>query len=288
MGTRGSALALAQAQTVSSCLPGEAQLVTITTFGDVRRDAGDKGRWVGALELALLRGEIDLAIHSAKDVPGEVADGCVLTAAPARAAAGDVLVGYDSLDAVPDGARIGTSALRRRAQLLATRPDLRVVELRGNVDTRLAKLAAGEVDALVLARAGLDRLGVGGEHPLCDLVGPLFVPAPGQGILAVETRADDAAARAAASEVDDPATFAALGAERAAVRLLEANCDTPVGAHATPLPGGDFALRGFAGMPDGSDWLVDEVRAGSGEALAERMLTAGAGELLMRAAAMSA
>ncbi|MDP9376716.1 MAG: hydroxymethylbilane synthase [Actinomycetota bacterium] len=288
VGTRGSALALAQAGMVADSLPGQAVLVTITTAGDIRRDVGDKGRWVSALETALLCGEIDLAVHSAKDVPGELADGCVLAAAPERASALDVLVGFGSLRELPAGARVGTSALRRQAQLLATRPDLDVVELRGNVDTRLAKRAAGEVDALVLARAGLDRLGVKLDVPVCELDDELFVPAPGQGILALEARAGDEQALAAAGGVNHAPTFAALEAERAAVRSLNASCDTPVGAHAQPLDGGRFLLRGFAGMPDGSDWVLDEVQADSGQELARRMLAAGAGELLERAAAARA
>jgi hydroxymethylbilane synthase len=287
VGTRGSALALAQAGTVAERLP-DAELVTITTDGDVRRDAGDKGRWVGALEQALLSGKIDLAIHSAKDVPGELAHGCELIAAPRRAAAHDVLVGADSLAALPPGARVGTSALRRRAQLLATRPDLRIVDLRGNVDTRLERLAGGDVDALVLARAGLERLGVGQGFPVADLEGQVFVPAPGQGILALEARSGDDVVHGVAASVNDRATFAALCAERAAVASLDASCDTPVGAHARPLADGRFALRGFAGMPDGSEWVLDEVEAAHGGALAERMLAAGAAELLTRAAAMSA
>ena len=286
MGTRGSALALAQATTVAERIEG-AELVPIVTSGDVRRDAGDKGRWVGALERALLAGEIDVAIHSAKDVPGVLADGCELIAAPQRAAATDVLVGAESLSALPAGARVGTSALRRRAQLLATRPDLEVVELRGNVDTRLAKLRAGEADALVLARAGLDRLGIVHGFPMAELDGELFVPAPGQGILALEARAGDADAANAVASVNDAGAFAALSAERAAVRVLEASCDTPVGAHARPLPEGGFALRGFAGLPDGSEWLIDELAGDSGELLGNRMLAAGAGELLARATAMA-
>ncbi len=287
VGTRGSALALAQAATVAERLGDGVQLVTVRTAGDVRRDAGDKGRWVGALEAALLSGEIDLAVHSAKDVPGELAQGCELVAAPARASALDVLVGAASLDSLFAGARVGTSALRRRSQLLATRPNLEVVELRGNVDTRLAKLASGEVDALVLARAGLDRLGLDHGQPLCELDGPLFVPAPGQGILALEARAGDARVQAAVQPINDTAAFAALQAERAAVAALDASCDTPVGAHAQPLGDGNFALRGFAGLPDGSEWVIDEVVAAGGTELAERMLAAGAGDLLARAAAMA-
>ena len=285
MGTRGSALALAQAATVAERIPG-AELVPIVTAGDVRRDAGDKGRWVGALERALLAGEIDVAIHSAKDVPGDLAEGCELIAAPLRAAATDVLVGAASLDALPSGARVGTSALRRRAQLLSTRPDLVVVDLRGNVDTRLGKLGAGEADALVLARAGLDRLGLQHGFPAAELDGDLFVPAPGQGILALEARAGDADAARAVSAVNDAASFSALAAERAAVRVLQASCDTPVGVHAEPLRDGGFRLRGFAGLPDGSEWLIDEVTGDCGELLGRRMLAAGASDLLARATAM--
>jgi hydroxymethylbilane synthase len=180
IGTRGSALALAQARAVAALLPGHCELVRITTTGDVDRARGDKSRWVGALEAALLADEIDLAVHSAKDVPGELAPGTALVAAPRRADPYDVLVGEPALAHVREGARVGTSALRRRAQLLAMRPDLDVVELRGNVDTRLAKRAAGEVDVLVLAAAGLDRLGR--RHEAGGLLhDDVFVPAAGQG-----------------------------------------------------------------------------------------------------------
>ena len=159
LGTRGSALALAQARWVAARLGDEAELVEITTAGDLARDIGDKSRWTGALERALLGGEIDVAVHSAKDVPIELAAGTAVVAVPEREDPRDVLVGAPALEALPAGARVGTSALRRRAQVLAVRPDLDVVEIRGNVDTRLRKLAAGEVDALVLAAAGLVRLG---------------------------------------------------------------------------------------------------------------------------------
>jgi hydroxymethylbilane synthase len=252
IGTRGSALALAQARAVSQALPGEAELVPITTAGDVNRGHGDKSRWVGALEAALLAGDIDLAVHSAKDVPGELAEGTVLAAAPRRADPMDVLVGERELAHVREGARVGTSALRRRAQLLAVRPDLQVVELRGNVDTRLKKQAAGEVDVLVLAAAGLDRLSrrreAGGS-----LHGTVFVPAPGQGVIAVQARAGSPAADVAGAACH-AATFACLRAERATVRELSASCHTPVGIHADRV-----RIRGFAGLPDGSQWLVDEV-----------------------------
>jgi hydroxymethylbilane synthase len=286
IGTRGSNLALAQARAVERLLPGPTELVPITTAGDAGRDHGDKSRWVGALEAALTAGEIDLAVHSAKDVPAELAPGTAIVAAPRRADPMDVLVGERQLADVREGARVGTSALRRRAQLLALRPDLRVTELRGNVDTRLRKLAAGEVDVLVLAAAGLDRLDrrreAGGT-----LFGDIFVPAPGQGVIAVQAREGSPAADVAAV-VSHGRTMACLQAERAVVRELAASCHTPVGVHADRA-----RIRGFAGLPDGSEWLVDEVAmegdaAGAALTLARRMLAAGAADLLRAAEAMAA
>jgi hydroxymethylbilane synthase len=271
LGTRGSALALAQARAVGARLGVPFELVTITTAGDVDRARGDKSRWVGALEQALLAGEIDLAVHSAKDVPAELAPGTAIAATPRRANPRDVLVGERSLAALREGARVGTSALRRRAQLLAARPDVCVVELRGNVDTRLAKCAAGEVDALVLAAAGLERLGRD-RGPHLD-----FVPAAGQGVIAVQARTGSPAAEAA-RVVDHARTHAALDEERAAVRTLGASCRTPVGVHAL-----DGSVRGFVGLPDGSVWLVDA--APSGAELARRLLAAGAADLLREAEA---
>jgi hydroxymethylbilane synthase len=273
LGTRGSALALAQARWVADRLGEPVDVVEIATAGDLRRSAaGDKSRWTGALEQALVAGRIDLAVHSAKDVPGELAEGTAIVAVPAREDPRDVLVGARSLSALPSGARVGTSALRRRAQVLAARPDVEVVELRGNVDTRLRKLAAGEVDALVLAAAGLRRLGRD-EVLAAPLEGDVFVPAPGQGCLAVQARADRSF-----GGLSDPTAFAALGAERVVVARLGASCHTPVGVHA-----GSDGMRAFAGLPDGSEWLIDA--AGDAEELVERMLAAGAAELLARAEA---
>jgi hydroxymethylbilane synthase len=271
VGTRGSALALIQARWVAARLPG-AEIVEITTSGDRARAVGDKSRWVDTIEAALVAGEIDLAVHSAKDVPGELAEGCELAATPPRAAAHDLLLGNWG-----GGARVGTSSLRRRAQLLSVRPDLEVVELRGNVDTRLRKLDAGDVDAVVLAAAGLERLGVERAGEALD-----FVPAPGQGTLALEIRADDHRTRASIESLNHAPTFAALRAERAAVRVLEASCHTPVGIHAQA-----GAIRGFVGLPDGSAWVADEVATEDGEELARRMLAAGAGDLLAQAEAMA-
>jgi hydroxymethylbilane synthase len=267
LGTRGSALALAQARWVADRL-GDVSIVEITTAGDLQRAVGDKSRWTGALERALLEGEIDIAVHSAKDVPSQLAPGTEIVAVPAREDPRDVVVGE-----LPPGARVGTSSLRRRAQLLASRPDLEVVELRGNVDTRLRKLADGEVDALVLAAAGLVRLGRS-DVIAAPLEGDVFVSAPGQGFLLVQGRAGtnfrfDGGA-------DDPSARAALLAERAVVARLDASCHTPIGVHSQ-----SGVLKAFVGLPDGSEWLIDE--AGDANSLADRMLAAGAADLLARA-----
>ena len=285
VGTRGSALALVQARWVADRLE-EAEIVEIVTSGDKARGVGDKSRWVDAIEAALVAGEIDVAVHSAKDVPAALADGCAIVATPPRASAVDVVVvravsaarpGHPpvALAELAEGASVGTSSLRRQAQVLSVRPDLEVVELRGNVDTRLRKLDAGEADAIVLAAAGLERLGITRDAAPLD-----FVPAPGQGTLAVEARADDERVRAAVQAIHDAVTFADLEAERAAVRVLEATCHTPVGIHVR-----EGTIRGFVGLPDGSAWVADELPGRDGEALARRMLAAGAGALLAQAEA---
>jgi hydroxymethylbilane synthase len=255
LGTRGSALALAQAREVAAALGG-AEVVTITTSGARDRARGDKERWVREIDAALLDGEVDLAVHSAKDVPARLHEGIVIAAVPPRADPRDALCGATALDDLPEGARVGTSSLRRAAQLRALRDDLEVLELRGNVDTRLGRLAAGDYDAIVLARAGLERLGRGAEA-----TGTLdeMVPAAGQGALAITVRADDGPAR-------------------------EADCHTPVGAHAAV--DGDVVLRAFVGAPDGTMWLRDELRGPDPEALgaavARRLRAAGADEVLGR------
>jgi hydroxymethylbilane synthase len=270
VGSRGSALALAQATPVAEGLGGE--LVVITTLGDRDRGAGDKGRWVGELERALLAQEIDVAVHSAKDVPAELASGTELLPAPPRADPRDALCGAASLDDLPQGACVGTASLRRRAQLLALRPDLEVADLRGNVDTRLQRLSEGDFDAIVLAAAGLERLGRGDEGvPLDELV-----PAAGQGILALQVRSGDGPDFAG----DEAATWA-LACERALVRALDANCDTPVGALAN-----DGELTAFVGKPDGSAWLRDNLKGSDpfmlGAEVGRRLLASGAAEMLGR------
>jgi hydroxymethylbilane synthase len=292
IGTRGSALALAQAQLVLELLGGGGETVIISTAGDRGNAVADKSRWVDTLEAALLAGEIDLAVHSAKDVPGELANGLSLLGAPARAAVEDMLCGADSLDALPAGARVGTGSVRRAAQLLAAREDLKVVAVPGNVDTRLRKLDEGECDALVLARAGLQRLGR--EAEAGAVLDPMrFVPSPGQGTLALEGRADDAAAREAVARITDKDAMACLLAERAVASALDASCHTPLGAWATPAGCGCLELRAWVGLPDGSAWVSDALLGGFydpeelGRKVAERMTAAGAGELLKGAEEMA-
>jgi hydroxymethylbilane synthase len=284
IGTRGSALALAQARWVARLLPGEVELVTITTGGD-RGSNGDKSRFVKEIDDALLAGEIDLAVHSAKDVPAQVPDGLSIVGVPERADPRDALCGAASLDAIAEGAAIGTASVRRRSELLALRPDLDVRDLRGNVDTRLRRLADGDFDAIVVACAGLERLDRAGEGtPLDELV-----PAAGQGCLALEARAGDERVAAAAADVTDRAAATALTAERAVVEALDATCHTPVGAHAATRDGA-LSLAAFVGLPDGSHWIRDELTgspaepAALGREVAARLESAGARELLAQAA----
>ena len=291
LGTRGSALALAQAQLVAELIDGEVELVPITTSGDrgpaVRSEpGGDKARFVKEIEEALLAGEVDLAVHSAKDVPSELPDGLSIVGVPERADPRDALCGAASLDDLDEGAVVGTGSLRRRSQVLALRPDLDVRPLRGNVDTRLRKLGEGALDALVLALAGLDRLGRAAEGtPLETLV-----PAPGQGCLALEARTSDDRVAVAAARITDRAALTCLTAERALVQALDASCHTPLGAHAS-LRDGALSLEAFVGLPDGGAWLRDTLDgepgspAALGRGVAERMLAAGAADLLRQAEA---
>jgi hydroxymethylbilane synthase len=283
IGTRGSALALTQARWVAERLGEDAELVTITTSGDRGVEDADKSRWVSELERALLGGEIDLAVHSAKDVPAQLPSGLELVAFPRRADPRDVICGAASLATLRTGARVGTNSMRRAAQVRAVRDDVEVVPLRGNVDTRLQKLSRGEVDALVIAHAGLQRLGraeeVGGV--LDELV-----PAAGQGALALEAR-PGAIASHLLERVSDADTAACVSAERQLVRVLGASCNTPVAAHARASAGGQLELVAWVGMPDGSAWVSDRFRGAPdrvGGVVGERLLAAGAGELLRLAA----
>jgi len=344
VGTRPSLLARTQAEIAARRLGVPYELVVVRTSGDERTsdDSGespavariepvpspgrgtptrpqraDKARFVKELEEALLAGEIDVAVHSAKDVPGELPDGLVLAAAAGRADPADVLVmsaavaakrsAAAALGALPAGARVGTSSRRRTAQLLAARPDIAVVPLRGNVDTRLRRLSESELDAVVLAAAGLDRLGnalaelaprathCSREHPVAHVPAdtlamlrldpPAFLPAPGQGTLVYETRRDDHSTLAVCAAANDSASWRELLAERALVRALEATCDTPLAALARH-EGDELQLSAWAGSPDGSTWVQDRGRGSRdrpeelGELVAERMRAAGALEVM--------
>jgi hydroxymethylbilane synthase len=281
LASRGSALAVAQAESVGGALGG-AELITVRT-----EDAavGDKSRFVRGVEAAVLDGRADLAVHSAKDLPGELPETLALAGVPRREDPRDAFIGAaTSLSELARGARVGTASLRRRSQLLALRPDLEVAELRGNVDTRLAKLEAGDYDGIVLAAAGLARLGRGREIAFRFELDQM-TPAAGQGSLAIEARADDESAQAAAARISDRAALSELAAERAAVVVLRADCDSAVGICACH-EGGRLVVRGYAGLPDGADWVRDRVegdrdQAGAlGETLAERMLGAGADRIL--------
>jgi hydroxymethylbilane synthase len=247
---------------------------------------------VRGVERALLEGRAEIGVHSAKDVPAEGSEGLELAGVPERESAADAWIGAgSSLAEVAEGARVGTSSLRRRSQLLALRPDLELLELRGNVDTRLRRLAAGELDAIVLAVAGLRRLGREGEIafelPLAEVT-----PAAGQGALALQVRADDPQSSEAAASITDPAALVELTAERAAVSALDATCATPVGVHAG-RDGEELLIEAFIGLPDGSEWVRDRLAAdaadpaAAGRELAARLLSAGGGELLERSESMS-
>jgi hydroxymethylbilane synthase len=284
--TRGSALALTQARWVADRLGG-AELVEASSDGE----PGDKSRFVRGVERVLLAGEAEIGVHSAKDLPGEMPEGLEIAAVPTREDPLDVWIGVgDSLEDVPEGARVGTASLRRRAQLLATRPDLRVEDLHGNVDTRLRKLEEGELDAIVLAAAGLRRLGREAEIGFA-IPAERMVPAAGQGALALQIRAEDEVSGDAVATINDLWAMRELTAERTVVALLQATCASPVGVHAR-CDGARIALDAFVGLPDGSEWLRDRHEGSAeeptlaGAELVQRLLGAGARELLDRAEEM--
>lgn len=253
-------------------------------------EAGDKARFVRGVERALLQGEADVGVHSAKDLPAELTEGLTLAAVPPREDARDAWVGVgSSLAEVPEGARVGTASLRRQAQLLAARPDLEVGELHGNVDTRLRKLAEGEMDAIVLAVAGLRRLRRADEiaFPVPE---ESMTPAAGQGALMLQVRDGDKEALAAVEGLVDGPALREVTAERAVVALLEATCNSPLGVHARfDLESGQMRIEAFVGLPDGSEWLRDRLEGDSAEPtllgaeLAKRLLDTGARDLLDRA-----
>jgi hydroxymethylbilane synthase len=276
LATRGSRLALTQsawvARRIEERLGVSTELVTVRTTGDRLADVslaavGGKGLFVKEIEEALLAGRADLAVHSAKDLPARVASGLVLAAFPERGDPRDALVareGIPSLAALPPGARVGTGSVRRSAQLLAGRPDLVIVPLRGNVPTRLERLDEGRVDAIVLAAAGLDRLALAAR--IVERIPPdVLLPAVGQGVLAVETRADDPLAEDLTA-LSDAATGRAIAAERAFLARLEGDCNVPLAALAEP-DGGRLRLRGLVASPDGARVVRGEAEGGDPEAL---------------------
>ena len=265
----------------------------VSTSGDEDREdatgqgVGDKSRFVSEVEAAVLGGDADLAVHSAKDLPAELTDGLEIIAVPAREDPRDAFVGEaDSLGSLPEGARIGTASVRRRSQLLALRPDLRIEPVRGNVDTRLLRLSKGHFDGLIVAAAGLKRLGRGDE--IAFTLDPSdFVPAPGQGALAIEGPADGDRS-SSISQLDDANTADELSCERSVVASLAADCDTPLGVLARSGDGG-LSVTAYCGLPDGSEWIRDTLVASDedpvslGSQLAERLRGAGADDLLERA-----
>ncbi len=296
IGTRSSKLALWQADYVAARLreayPGlTVEKRLMTTKGDKILDAplakiGGKGLFTKELEQAMLAGEIDLAVHSLKDMPTEVPEGLAIAAITKRADPGDAFVSnrYASLAALPAGAAIGTSSLRRRAQLLHARPDLTIRDLRGNVNTRLAKLDAGEYDAAVLAVAGLKRLGFAARIREV-LPQSLLLPAVGQGALAIETRAADAAVRERVAFLADAGTTACAHAERAFLARVEGGCQVPVGVYAQPAAAG-IAVEAVIASLDGARLYRDRVEGAAADAaalgteLADRLLAAGGLDVL--------
>ena len=299
VGTRGSALALAQTRWVVARLKEEwpetdFRIQTISTKGDRSRESlgalaqkGDKGFWVKEIEDALLQKRVDIAVHSLKDLPTAQPAGLEVSSIPKRVDARDVLIGREGmkkLAELPEGARIGTSSVRRKAFLRAYRPDLVVKDLRGNIDTRLAAIGGGEYDAIILAAAGLIRTEQ--RHRIDEFVEPdILLPAPGQGALALETRADDDLNIEVAYAIHDHMTDDRITAEREFLAGLGAGCMAPVGAHAT-VKGGVLTLEGWVGGVDGRKVIRAESSgdvaecADLGAELAADMLAQGAQELI--------
>jgi len=294
--TRKSALALWQAEYVKARLehfhPGlQVELVPLVSRGDKILDVplakvGGKGLFVKELEHALLEGEADIAVHSMKDVPMEFPEGLGLEVICEREDPRDAFVSnqFNSLAELPKGSIVGTSSLRRQCQLLAARPDLDIRFLRGNVNTRLAKLDAGEYEAIILAAAGLIRLGM--AERIAESIAPEdSLPAGGQGAVGIECRVNDEATKALIAPMMHPLTWQQVSAERAMNRRLEGGCQVPIACYAIHQEG-QLWLRGLVGSPDGLKMLSDQISGhpdeaeSMGEALAERLLKAGAGEIL--------
>jgi hydroxymethylbilane synthase len=293
IGSRGSPLALWQAEHVKGRLDALGHAVTIhviTTTGDRVQDrrlenVGGKGAFLKEIEEAMLAGEVDLAVHSLKDVPTALPEGLGLCAFLERADPRDALftAGGRSLTQLPAGARVGTTSLRRQAQLRARRPDLAIADLRGNVDTRLRRLSEGAYDAIILAMAGVTRLGCADK--VSEILSPeVMLPAPGQGAIALECRLDDRATARAAAALDHVPTARCVAAERAFLARLGGGCNVPLGAYAEEVTGGELRLRGLVARTDGSAVLSGERRGAlpedMGRELAAELLARGAAELM--------
>jgi len=301
IGSRGSKLALWQSEWVKARLEAldpriSVRIEIFKTSGDVMRDVplasiGGQGAFTKELEVVLLDRRVDIAVHSLKDLPTIIPEGLAITATPEREDPRDALVLRADADArnaslknLSEGATVGTSSLRRIAQLKHLRPDVRIKDLRGNVDTRLRKLDAGEFDAVILASAGLRRLGFGGRISAA-IETEEMLPAVSQGALGLETRADDAQTNAIVSRLDDEETRAAVLAERALLRSLGGGCQVPIAAHAT-VREGRLRLDGLVASLDGARVLRDSIEGDAadasavGEALAARMIERGAASLL--------
>ncbi|MCX4189851.1 hydroxymethylbilane synthase [Methylophaga sp. OBS3] len=294
--TRRSPLALWQAEFVRDELLAlhphlTIELVKIKTQGDIILDTplakvGGKGLFVKELEVAMLNGEADIAVHSMKDVPVEFPEGLHLPVICARHDPFDAFVSndYASVDDLPQGAKVGTSSLRRECQLRHYRPDLQILPLRGNVNTRLAKLDAGDFDAIILAKAGLERLQFD-ERIRSALTAEQSLPAIGQGALGIETRIEDAELNALIAPLNCPQTSITVRAERALNRRLQGGCQVPIGGYAI-LDNDKLWLRGLVGRPDGTEMLLDEINGDAkdaetlGLALAEKLLSRGADKIL--------
>ena len=296
LGTRGSALARAQTQTMAASLqrlnPGlQVEEIIVRTRGDAMlgspiHELGGKGLFVKEIEDALLQGRIDAAVHSLKDLPSELPEGLILASIPEREEPWDALVsrGGESVRGLAPGSRIGTGSLRRIAQLRRYRRDLKIVELRGNVDTRLEKVAAGEVEAAILALAGLKRLGL--EERATETLAPeLMLPAAGQGALAIETRTDDAATRRLMGGLEHPETKRAVMAERVVMARLEGGCQLPLAVFAEVRKNG-FCIKARLASVDG-ERMVERERTGlpddamrMAEEVAEEVLAGGGAEIL--------
>ena len=296
IGTRASLLAVTQSTWVKTRIEQahpqvRVELVQITTKGDRILDVplakvGGKGLFVKEIEDALLDGTADLAVHSMKDVPTELPEGLFIGIVPARETPLDAYISnrFATLEALPVGARVGTSSLRRKSQLAAVRPDLAILDLRGNVDTRLRKLDEGQYEAIILAGAGLNRLGLQGRIT-AELDPTLMLPAIGQGALGIELRRDDTQLLADLQFLHDPRTATAVAAERAFLLRLEGGCQVPIGAHAV-VDGETVRLTGLIASVDGRQLLRDTLTAPPAEApalgtrLAERLLARGGKAIL--------